>query len=93
MEQQYLSIKAKLDADHFVEFADQEDFFIFLANTGGYAHLAPAYEKVTGQKLTTKDFMFYRAKQQRFGEIMNTQKLTDGTPLFEFIMKKGKHLL
>lgn len=89
MEQEYLSIVAKLDADHSVEFADQDDLFIFLANTGGYEHLAPAYENVRGEKLTTSIFSSYQAKKNRFLEIVTTMKLTDGeTVLLDFIAKK-----
>lgn len=91
MEQIPLKIKAQLDATHWVEFDQQEDLFIFIACTGGFTHLAEPYEEMTGKKLDTKQFYFYKAKQQRFREIITTKLLTDGkTLLLDFIKGKAK---
>lgn len=87
MKQIPLSIKAQLDATHWVEFADQEDMFVFIACTGGFTSLADPYEEVTGKKLDTKQFYFYKAKQQRFREIITTKLLTDGKTLLLDYMK------
>jgi hypothetical protein len=71
-----------------IDFASQEDYFIYLALTGNYSTLADAYEQLKGKKMGTKLYRHYRAQNQRAMDIMLNTKLTDGTRLLDAI--KGK---
>lgn len=88
MTEQPTKVKAWIDKERYIEFTDVEDLLVFTACTGGYVHFSSAYRQVKGGKATTKEFKFYRAKQQRFGEILSTARLNDGTSLFDAIKQK-----
>jgi hypothetical protein len=77
-----------LDDVRSIDFASAEDYFIYLALTGNYSMLADAYEQLKHQKMTTKQYHYYRAQNQKMRRIISETKLTDGTSLLDAI--KGK---
>lgn len=89
MEKQALGILHKLNDDFSVYFKSNEDLLIFVAQFGTYERLADIYKELGLGRLTTTLYRFYKAKNQRYIEIITTTKLTDGkTFLLDFV--KGK---
>lgn len=89
MEKQKQGVLHKLNDTHEVNFSTTDDLFVFIAATGSYERLAEVYEERGYGRLDTATYRFYKAKHQRYIEIITTTKLTDGkTFLLDFV--KGK---
>lgn len=80
-----------LDGDRAIMFTTQEDVFIYFGMMGQFEKLADHYLLAKRTKMTIKHYRYYQAQGQRFKELLDTVKLTDGTPLYEVV--KGRVVL
>lgn len=71
-----------------VDFASKEDYFVYLALTGNYNGLADEYERLTGLKISTRQYRAYRSRNKDAQRVICDTKLTDGSRLLDAI--KGK---
>lgn len=83
-----LEVPLDTEGQRVIDFASKDDYFLFLALTGNYTTLADEYQRLMGGKLDTKQYRYYRARNQDAVRVMSETKLTDGTPLLDAI--KGK---